>query len=290
MLAVPAHRSSPTLVTLHCLLLFAWVGCAHPDGRSARGTEAPKPESGAAVVLNGQQVDVRWSDGDSFKFKSGPYKGRGVRLAGYNTLESYGPVHRWGSWTAAELYAIARTSKDRASERIWQCTTDGSGGGYGRVLVDCPGVAEHLVLANLSGVDSHGVWHVRGYVEMIQNDQCVPAAKPRILSQTANSLRVTGSWGFGHTAAAFTMERAIAKAADQGMAIAALVDELELFGMGASWGGYESLILPQDPNAFRSVTPWPYEGQCVRFHIGLEDPDDLIADLSAGFKRLKAAM
>ena len=73
-------------------------------------------------------------------------------------------------------------------------------------------------------------------------------------------------------------------------AIAALVDDLELFGMGASWGGYESLILPQDPNAFRSVTPWPYEGQCLRFHIGLEDSDDLIADLSAGFKRLKAAM
>ena len=73
-------------------------------------------------------------------------------------------------------------------------------------------------------------------------------------------------------------------------AVAALVDDLELFGMGASWGGYESLILPQDPNAFRTVTPWPYEGQCVRFHIGLEDPDDLIADLSAGFKRLKAAM
>ena len=73
-------------------------------------------------------------------------------------------------------------------------------------------------------------------------------------------------------------------------AIAALVDDLELFGMGASWGGYESLVLPQDPNAFRTVTPWPYEGQCLRFHIGLEDPDDLIADLSDGFKRLKAAM
>ena len=73
-------------------------------------------------------------------------------------------------------------------------------------------------------------------------------------------------------------------------AVAALVDDLELFGMGASWGGYESLILPTDPNSMRSVTPWPYEGQCIRFHIGLESPDDLIADLAAGFKRLKAAM
>ena len=73
-------------------------------------------------------------------------------------------------------------------------------------------------------------------------------------------------------------------------AVAALVDELELFGMGASWGGYESLVLPQDPNAVRSVTPWPYEGQCVRFHIGLEDTDDLISDLGAGFKLLEAAL
>jgi cystathionine beta-lyase len=73
-------------------------------------------------------------------------------------------------------------------------------------------------------------------------------------------------------------------------AIAALVDDLELYGMGASWGGFESLILPTDPNSMRSVTPWPYEGQCMRLHIGLEDPDDLIADLKAGFKRLQAAM
>jgi len=73
-------------------------------------------------------------------------------------------------------------------------------------------------------------------------------------------------------------------------ALAALIDGLELYGMGASWGGYESLILPQDPNASRTVTKWPYEGQCLRFHIGLEDTDDLIADLDAGFKRLRAAM
>ncbi len=73
-------------------------------------------------------------------------------------------------------------------------------------------------------------------------------------------------------------------------ALGALIDDLELFGMGASWGGYESLILPQDPNSMRSVTSWPYEGPCLRFHIGLEDPDDLIADLDAGFKRLNAAL
>ncbi|MDP6342625.1 MAG: cystathionine beta-lyase, partial [Alphaproteobacteria bacterium] len=72
-------------------------------------------------------------------------------------------------------------------------------------------------------------------------------------------------------------------------AVAALVDGLELFGMGASWGGYESLVLVTSPNGSRSVRPWPHEGQTVRFHIGLEDPDDLIADLAAGLDRLRAA-
>jgi len=72
-------------------------------------------------------------------------------------------------------------------------------------------------------------------------------------------------------------------------ALAALVDELELFGMGASWGGYESLILPTNPQAFRTATGWPHEGPTMRVHAGLEAVEDLIADLEAGFRRLRAA-
>lgn len=66
---------------------------------------------------------------------------------------------------------------------------------------------------------------------------------------------------------------------------AALVDDLALFKMGFSWGGYESLILPSDPRGSRSVTEWKGEGPVVRIHIGLEDTDDLIEDLAAGLKR-----
>jgi cystathionine beta-lyase len=66
---------------------------------------------------------------------------------------------------------------------------------------------------------------------------------------------------------------------------AAFVDDLKLFKMGFSWGGYESLILPSDPRGCRSVTEWKAEGPVVRIHIGLEDTDDLIADLKAGLKR-----
>jgi cystathionine beta-lyase len=69
-------------------------------------------------------------------------------------------------------------------------------------------------------------------------------------------------------------------------AVAAMLDGLALFGMGASWGGYESLILPTHPERIRTATRWEPEGPCLRLHIGLEDPADLIDDLAAGFERL----
>ena len=71
--------------------------------------------------------------------------------------------------------------------------------------------------------------------------------------------------------------------------LANMVDHMELFGMGFSWGGFESLILPSDPTKIRTATNWDEDGQLIRLHVGLEDPDDLIADLEAGFGRLKTA-
>jgi cystathionine beta-lyase len=70
-------------------------------------------------------------------------------------------------------------------------------------------------------------------------------------------------------------------------AIAALLDDMELFAMGYSWGGFESLVVPFKPH--RSATQWTAPGPALRFHIGLEHPDDLIRDIDAGFARMKAA-
>jgi cystathionine beta-lyase len=72
-------------------------------------------------------------------------------------------------------------------------------------------------------------------------------------------------------------------------AVAAMLDGLKLFGMGASWGGFESLVLPFNAAAYRTATKWEPEGPTVRIHIGLENVEDLKADLDAGFQRLKAA-
>ena len=72
-------------------------------------------------------------------------------------------------------------------------------------------------------------------------------------------------------------------------ALAAMLDDLELFGMGYSWGGYESLILPFDPRSYRTATAWNEDGPALRLHAGLEDLDDLKADLAEGFERLNSA-
>lgn len=69
----------------------------------------------------------------------------------------------------------------------------------------------------------------------------------------------------------------------------AFLNELALFGLGYSWGGFESLAILFDCTEYRTATKWAPGGPALRFHIGLEDPDDLIADLERGFGALAAA-
>ncbi len=73
-------------------------------------------------------------------------------------------------------------------------------------------------------------------------------------------------------------------------ALAAMLDGLELFGLGYSWGGFESLILPARPAGVRTATRWTEPGNLLRLHAGLEHPDDLIRDLDNAFRRLNAAL
>jgi cystathionine beta-lyase len=70
-------------------------------------------------------------------------------------------------------------------------------------------------------------------------------------------------------------------------AVAAMINALELFGIGSSWGGFESLAIRADVRKIRTATTWNPAGPLLRFHIGLEDPDDLIADLEQAFARLR---
>ena len=86
---------------------------------------------------------------------------------------------------------------------------------------------------------------------------------------------------FDGAAGLFTLELTAAASAR----VTAFVDGLELFGRGASWGGFESLALPCDVRANRSVDGWDDRGALVRLSIGLEEADDLIADLDQALDR-----
>ena len=72
-------------------------------------------------------------------------------------------------------------------------------------------------------------------------------------------------------------------------AVDALLDAVTLFGMGFSWGGFESLVIPFDCTPYRSATKWAPGGPTLRFHIGLENVEDLKSDLERGFAAFNAA-
>jgi len=73
-------------------------------------------------------------------------------------------------------------------------------------------------------------------------------------------------------------------------AVDALLDTVKLFGMGYSWGGFESLVIPFDCTSYRSATNWAPGGPTLRFHIGLENVEDLKADLDRGLAAFNAAL
>lgn len=97
------------------------------------------------VFVNGAVTPVYFNDGDSFRIQAGPFKGTQSRLSGYNTLESFGPVHSWGTWTEKEMHVIAKMATHEAQLGVWHCEGDGKKDGYGRLLLFCKDLALHLI-------------------------------------------------------------------------------------------------------------------------------------------------
>ena len=73
---------------------------------------------------------------------------------------------------------------------------------------------------------------------------------------------------------------------DEAAAAERFVDALQLFAIGASWGGFESVVSVMDMSRLRTESDWSGRSSVIRLHVGLEDPDDLIADLQRGFSSL----
>ena len=93
-------------------------------------------------------------------------------------------------------------------------------------------VAEHLVSANLSGVDTHGVWQLPSYIAAIQAGDLAAAARPEIVRETATSALVRGNWTFGQVSAKFAMQKAIAKATEHDLALVGLVESHHIGRLG----------------------------------------------------------
>ena len=106
------------------------------------------------VTLDGVDTEVSWSDGDTFRIQSGPHAKVSARLHGYNTLEDYGPVHRWGEWTPQELLGLAKAAGNRARQGKWNCQSQGEKDRYNRLLVRCDDAGLTLVREGLAFVFS----------------------------------------------------------------------------------------------------------------------------------------
>jgi endonuclease YncB( thermonuclease family) len=127
------------------LAIALLAACPPAAAGRAQGTPARGPARGE-VVLDGLRARVTWTDGDTFRIRSGPRKGRTARLAGLNALEGYGPVHLFGGWDPEDLHAIATSSAALAAGVVPDCAT-GPDDRYGRVLASCPAVAAALIHA-----------------------------------------------------------------------------------------------------------------------------------------------
>lgn len=102
------------------------------------------------IELNGENTRVYFNDGDTFKILSGPLTGKRSRLSGFNTLESYGPVHRWGTFTKKELLANADEATELVRRGGWHCKSEKSVDTYGRLLSTCTDMAVALIERGLA--------------------------------------------------------------------------------------------------------------------------------------------
>ena len=112
--------------------------------------QALASEPRTKVVVNGLMSPVYFNDGDTFRVLSGQLSGTKARLEGFNTLESFGPVHQWGDWSFRELYVNAKAATLHARRGIWRCSWDQRVDGYGRGLFKCPELAIHMIRAGMA--------------------------------------------------------------------------------------------------------------------------------------------
>ncbi len=175
------HRTTGRSRRAAALVLVAAIAAGAFFG-SAPGPVQANSDATSLAYVNGQLLRVRFSDGDTFRMQGGPFPNANARLAGFNTLESYGPVHRWGSWHPYELFVNAKQATLNARRGIWHCFGDGERDGYGRVLLDCPDLAVDQIR--------------KGFAHAMNIDD-TPAPAPYIRAQQEAIRERRGMWAHG---------------------------------------------------------------------------------------------
>ncbi|MBO4224641.1 cystathionine beta-lyase [Bradyrhizobium neotropicale] len=170
-----------------------------------------------------------------------------------------------------------------ANAKAWPLLAEGI-----RLLGVCAGPDDvYLALRGLRTLSVRLAQHYRSGLEMARWLQARPEVA-RVLHPAIETDPGHAIWKRDFTGASGLFS-IVLKAVPQ-KAVDALLDTVKLFGMGYSWGGFESLVIPFDCSDYRTATKWAPGGPTLRLHIGLESIDDLKADLDRGFAALKAAM
>ncbi len=181
-------------------------------------------EPATRVFLNGVPSPVYFNDGDSFRVLGGKFVGSKARLAGFNTLESYGPAHRWGGWTAKELYVLAKMATHNAAKGTWTCTSDLETDTYGRTLWSCPDLSLDQVR--------------KGYAHVLSVD--ARPGDPKLLEAQAEAIREKrGMWAHGVPAYVMTSLHSITEdGGKDGKTYNRIVSSID--GHSASWAHSDS--------------------------------------------------
>ncbi len=146
------------------------------------GGPAAEADGYTRTYLNGELIPVYFNDGDTFRAQDGQFRGSPNRLAGFNTLESYGPVHQWGDWHPYELYVLAKMATYNGRRGTWHCNTNGDRDGYGRLLTECPDLAVDQIR--------------RGFAHAMEVDD-QPSPPAYIRAQQAAIANRRGIWAHG---------------------------------------------------------------------------------------------
>ena len=143
-------------------------------------------------------------------------------------------------------------------------------GAAGASDVNAAEVAEHLVIADMSGVVTHGVTQLSGYVDAIRADQLLPRARPETLKELDGGALVTGNWTFGQVAAKYATELGIKKAGAAGVALASVVQSHHIGRLGhyVEMAAAESMVSLVCAGGFGAIDPQtvPYGGRTRVLH------------------------